>query len=494
MLHSDNAASPAGLDFGEEEPFVTKLSDGVTTCVLWAQVLFVTMCMAYAETTDIFTLALCGLSVVSLAMFECHRLFHDVAGWWPSLAVACSAALLLIYVHVFLQNINQMERVAEKYAAVDCDLGLERLQQLESTEKEQGAGRASFQLRLGPLQVLVKDLRQSDSFVTLSSLLRKSAELGGQFETRVLLPLFQSLPSESTASSTAPTFNLKTAKRSREKTRLEYDEDFHHLKDTLRGSIICTDMTDVWIVWKALKQLEANGVLEVLQVKNRYRGPPMPGGYRDVNANVLFEGVICEVQIHTAGHYVLKKELHPSYKLCRSVGLVGDIEGIDSNGIIANTEPRQQNKPPHLVAAVQGLALFFVRIWFAGCCSVGAAVYSTMHALEYAEDEGEGWTQRWKAMSLAAPLYLIAINFLIDIWDAGRLGFAANLILIACMLYVWHFFLPAFFRLHAHIVAHGLFIFVPVAAVLLWRKKSRRSSAKTKLFPELRFCMHYTLE
>ena len=40
----------------------------------------------------------------------------------------------------------------------------------------------------------------------------------------------------------------------------------------------------------------------------------MPGGYRDININVRFDGIICEVQMHTAGHYVLKKELHPSYK------------------------------------------------------------------------------------------------------------------------------------------------------------------------------------
>jgi hypothetical protein len=65
----------------------------------------------------------------------------------------------------------------------------------------------------------------------------------------------------------------------------------------------------------------------------------MPGGYRDINMNVRFEGMICEIQVHTAGHYALKGEQHTCYELCRSVGLVGDIEGFDQNGTIANNGP-----------------------------------------------------------------------------------------------------------------------------------------------------------
>ena len=65
------------LELGEDavDPFVTRLKDGIASCVLWAQVLLVTVCMAYAETTDLPMLALCSVSVVSLGMLELRKLF-----------------------------------------------------------------------------------------------------------------------------------------------------------------------------------------------------------------------------------------------------------------------------------------------------------------------------------------------------------------------------------------------------------------------------------
>jgi hypothetical protein len=443
---------------------------------MWAQVLLVTLCMAYAETTNILMLAVCGVAVVSLFMLECRTLFYDVAGWWPSLAVAGLAAMSFAHMHVFLQKVDQMERVAAKYAAADRDLGLGSLQRLESTEKER-AGGASFQLRLGPLQVLAGDLHQPNSFATLESLLRKSTELGGQFEKRVLLPLFKALPPEWTASATVPTFNLKTAKRCREKTRLEYNSDFRQLKDTLRGSIICRDMADVWIVWKAVKQLEASGTLEVLQVKNRYRGLPMPGGYRDININVFFDGLICEVQMHTEGHYALKSELHPSYKLCRSVGLVGDIEGMDSNGTIANStnEPLRR----HWSWPVVKVGIAFLRWFFAVSLAGAAGWYFSLRALEWTAEE-EGWIRGWKGMSLAIPCSLLASLFAIDSWDTSRAEFTVALLFLAVVLGGWYFSSPSGFLFFSGVTMWGLGTIVLVFAVLLRRQLPHRGPAKAK--------------
>jgi hypothetical protein len=477
-LTNTTAAPPAPATFGEDttaEPFVTKLRDSITVCVLWAQVLLVTLCMAYTETTDVPTLVLGIVSVVSLIMLECRELYYDVAGWWPSLAVAGVAVMLLAYMHVFLRKVDLMEHVAEKYAAVDQRLELGKLQRLESAETEQ-SGRASLLLRLGPLQNLVEDLRQPESFVTLESLLLSSAELGNQFEQRVLLPLFQALPLDWTLSMAAPTFNLKTAKRSREKTRLEYNKDFLQLKDTLRGSIICRTMAEIGIVWGALKQLEANGILQVLQVKNRYRGPPMPGGYRDININVLFEGIICEVQLHTEGHYVLKRELHPSYKLCRSVGLVGDIEGFDSNGTIANNETPPRHKP----WSVTNVGILFLRCCFAVLLAVTAGYYFSLKALEWAGEE-KGWILRWKGASLAIPCWRMASMFVLDAWDANRAGSAFALLALALLVCIWLLLTPLQFWINVDVTLYALGALLPVVAVLLWRKFLPRDPAKSKL-------------
>jgi hypothetical protein len=63
-INGDDTAASAALAMGAvaEDSFAERLKDDITRCILWAQVLLVTVCMAYAETTDIPTLALCGVS------------------------------------------------------------------------------------------------------------------------------------------------------------------------------------------------------------------------------------------------------------------------------------------------------------------------------------------------------------------------------------------------------------------------------------------------
>jgi hypothetical protein len=484
------------MEEDDAEPFITGLRDDIARCVLWTKVLLVTVCMAYSETTNITFLALYSMSLVSLVMLELHTLFYDVAGWWPSLAVATLAASLFVYMRMFLRKVNDMERVGEKYSAVDRSLGLKSLKKLEKhgvlwpgrevgRGREQVRGRASSQLQLGPLQVLKSDLRQPESVTTLGALLWKSAELGSQFETRVLLPLYQSLPPESLASSTVPTFNLKTAKRCREKTRLEYDGDFRQLKDTLRGSIICRDIADVGSVWKALKQLQADGVLEVLQVKNRYRGPPMPGGYRDININVRFDGIICEIQMHTAGHYALKKELHPSYKLCRSVGLVGDIEVFDRNGIRSQRQSgakhlksSRRHYKSHNSRLVPKVGIVVLKCCFALFLSIFGGMYASLHAFEYKGEKG-GWVQCWQGLSLAIPCWLLAFMFVVDIWDKSRAAFAGLLLNIALALICWYFWAPRFFWDFANVIVLAFVPFVILCWASRWRG-SRRGSKEEK--------------
>ena len=51
----------------------------------------------------------------------------------------------------------------------------------------------------------------------------------------------------------------------------------------------------------------------------------MGGGYRDLNINIEFEGLVCEVQIHVREFFELKAGAHPCYERCRYLGLVGEL-------------------------------------------------------------------------------------------------------------------------------------------------------------------------
>jgi hypothetical protein len=231
-------------------------------------------------------------------------------------------------------------------------------------------------------------------------------------------------------------------------------------------------------LYGALKQLEANGILQVLQVKNRYRGPPMPGGYRDINISVLFEGMICEVQLHTEGHYALKRELHPSYKLCRLMGLVGDIEDFDSNGTVANNDTPPHHKP----WSVMHVGITFLRLSFAAMLALTAGYYFSLRALEWTgKVEEERWILHWKGASLALPCWRIASMFFFDIWDTSRAGFTLGLLGFALLLCTWSLWMPSQFWLNVDVTLYALGVLLPVIAVLLRRKFSPRDPAKSKL-------------
>ena len=131
--------------------------------------------------------------------------------------------------------------------------------------------------------------------------------------------------------------NLKGEERSREKTKKEYDGDFTKLKDLLRCSILCRDMKEIRCVWKEMLELQRKGIFLIVQSKNRFRGEPLAGGYRDIDINIIFEGFVCEVQLHSIVHFKLKKRIYPLCKFCRSFGLIGD----NGDGL---TMPNQNNQ------------------------------------------------------------------------------------------------------------------------------------------------------
>ena len=151
-------------------------------------------------------------------------------------------------------------------------------------------------------------------------------ELGSSFEKDVLLVLHDILVQNGGACGAAPKFNLKGDERAYAKALVDYGKDFRLLKDMLRGSIVCRDLNQLRRVWDEMEKLQKNGVLTIVQIKNRFRGEPFPTGYRDLNCNVEFQGFICEIQVHCEAHYDLKDEQHVVYQLLRSLRLMGDMK------------------------------------------------------------------------------------------------------------------------------------------------------------------------
>jgi hypothetical protein len=235
----------------------------------------------------------------------------------------------------------------------------------------------------------------------LQWLLEQAKTLAPSFENCVLAPLWAAVRTDD-ADEAPPTAksNLKSAARAQEKAILEYNGDFGLLKDLLRSSIVCQSLEEVERVWKVLQQLAADGVVEVSQVKNRFRGKPMMSGYRDINANLKFKGHLCEVQIHCMSHYALKAEQHPVYVLCRTYGLVGELHDapcIESSKKPAPTTSRKVSLVLHLL---RYLAAWHIIILSSGYCYWG--FFSDIFLIY---DDYKGWLRQWKALSVCLPYW-----------------------------------------------------------------------------------------
>ena len=63
----------------------------------------------------------------------------------------------------------------------------------------------------------------------------------------------------------------RITQRAAEKIRLDYDGVAAKVKDYLRGALVVTTMPEVCRVWCAIEELKAQGKLEVMGIKNRFR-------------------------------------------------------------------------------------------------------------------------------------------------------------------------------------------------------------------------------
>jgi hypothetical protein len=347
-----------------------------------------------------------------------------------------------------IKEIDQMEVFASKFAKADIQLKLKELECEEAGIGEkvrQRLGRVECSLSmwrflgywvqfngvvhlmllvhlmlpkvlLGPSQMKLEAFSRDDG--DLDWMLGRARELKIPFEVEILtvlgkasshrelwLELHPSSPGDSTNEEFIIHANLKGKDRASEKATLEYGGDTSKMKDMLRGSILCRDMNEINSVWKELERLEGQGILKVVVLKNRFRGAPFPGGYRDMNVAVVYQGFVCEIQIHSIEHYKFKQHQHPIYCLCRSYGLVGELPDL----VFRPPDSFSATKIHHTtclpivlfglrsIAAIWCCVEFFLYVW-SGLCHQYAYTF-------YMKDIGP--VKPWKAVVLAAPYLLV---------------------------------------------------------------------------------------
>jgi hypothetical protein len=394
--------------------------------VYWLQLIFITSSMAAVETTSKGVLAACTFSFVAGAMLDLTARGY-VAG------TACFGCLCLVFLAAtayFTWQVEDMERIAAKYRAADEGLQLQELGEQELGEQELESG-GLIVPPLGPIATTVDSLRQGNSDASsLVWLMATAKRLSDPFEVTVLYVLYEVLlEGGETSSFPAPSSNLKSYERAYEKSLLDYGKNCQLLKDMLRGSIICKTMRQLRKVWQRLQRLQAEGVLKILQVKNRFRGKPFSTGYRGVNCNVEFEGFICEIQLHCEGHYALKDEQHHVYSLCRSFGLMGDIADTEKNEEATATATGDMAVPPSLKMRV---AVLFLRSVSCVLAFIWGMDYFTLGIDQdvvgvYDELGFDGVLLICKVLSLCFPFWIVGGMLLMDLWKDGKVGFFVSL-------------------------------------------------------------------
>lgn len=269
------------------------------------QIFMITLTMAVLETSDRTLLA--ASSASSVIIFACGVYLQAGGGVRGAIGAFVILAIASVAFERFLrtaQDIEAMDDFGRKYEEVRTN----RLGGLEDAS----LGPASF----SPEAPLLQPAEYADEPTTVESLIARAEQLKEQFGTQVMTPL-RGRASENEAHGP----NVKSAERANEKVRLEYDNDPRKLKDVLRCSVICATMAALTSSWEELELLQEQKVLEIVQVKNRFRSGAAPGGYMDVNVSVLFHGLVCEVQLHIQDFFELKATAHSCYDLCRSLGV-----------------------------------------------------------------------------------------------------------------------------------------------------------------------------
>ena len=223
-----------------------------------------TLIMSVFETGDKAIIAIFALSTTIVVLF-----------WFMTKAVATGdpvwiAAFVLVVVAAILCG-PVMRRMIRDIEAVDAISGEfeAAATKLLADRDEAQRGPASFAPPAPPRQpgrelrdIYVRARERRDLFAV--EILEAAARAGKQ-------------ATEPSREIRGP--NVKHLSRAREKIVLDYGGDASQLRDVLRGSVVCETVDEIDAAVDALRG--AKGI-EIIQIKNRFRGAATPSGYRDV--------------------------------------------------------------------------------------------------------------------------------------------------------------------------------------------------------------------
>ena len=93
------------------------------------------------------------------------------------------------------------------------------------------------------------------------------------------------------------------------------------------------ELNEVVDALRALKDVE------IVRIKNRFREDPTPSGYRDVNVNLVYHGLVVELQIHLAEVLRVADRQHVAYEAARELDLMGVLEKPDFASLSETAAP-----------------------------------------------------------------------------------------------------------------------------------------------------------
>ena len=227
-----------------------------------------------------------------------------VAGLVPVCFFLCMG-LCAVSFNKTLDDIETMEEFSQRYELAGNFL-------LNKLEKDQ----------LGPSSTIpAEPLRHNAQ--KLHALYTTARELKGEFEELVMDGLAaaacEHTPREIHTS-------LKPIRGAREKVTVLLKNDASRLTDILRGCVICDDdMSEICRCFAFLRHLDAQGVIEVLEIDNKYRDGATLSGYRFAKVVMKFRNFLVEVQILVRNFHDLIADSTPTYELVQSLNLVGAI-------------------------------------------------------------------------------------------------------------------------------------------------------------------------
>jgi hypothetical protein len=154
--------------------------------------------------------------------------------------------------------------------------------------------------------------------------------------------------------------SVKGLARAREKTILDYGGDASRLRDVLRGSIVCETVDELNVVVDALRAVKD---VEVIRIKNRFRDKPTPSGYRDVNINIDYHGMVVELQLHLSEVLQVADKQHVAYEAARELDLMGVLEKPDASSL-SEAAPIEMKVAYNLARFVPALLSLLVAILY----------------------------------------------------------------------------------------------------------------------------------